>query len=86
MFEWASMSMGYDAGLAKRVKVGDLVKHINAGWARVLRVVPQPDRTAELQVGDLKGDSESPIWKNRWWGTYHCVDWAPTYDVPREAP
>jgi hypothetical protein len=80
-FDWIRSAMGVDGGLAKVVKPGDLVQHRNGKqWGRVLKVVPQHDGSAELQIEgicrpEVKWDDASI----RWWPTYHMSDWAPCY-------
>lgn len=63
--------MGYDAGLASIVKVGDRVRHGNTGqWGEVLEVVLQRDDTAELRVQREKVN-EHDFDGQGWWATYH---------------
>lgn len=85
-FDWLRPALGLDDGLAAVVKVGDLVQHRNGGqWGRVLRVVPQRDGTAELQIeGICRPGNQWDDSRVRWWATYHVRDWAPTHDVARE--
>ena len=84
--DWLRPALGLDDGLASVVKVGDLVQHRNGGqWGRVLRVVPQRDGTAKLQiVGICRRGNQWDDAHVRWWATYHVRGWAPTHDVARE--
>lgn len=68
-------------GFATSVKANDIVQHNNGGqWGRVLRVVPQRDGSAELQIEgicrpDVKWDDPAV----RWWPTYHIRNWILSY-------
>lgn len=85
-FDWTRGAIGIDAGFITDVKVGDLVQHRNGGqWGKVLRVIPQHDGSAELQIEgicrpDVKWDSPSI----RWWATYHIRAWQPYYGPIQE--
>jgi hypothetical protein len=87
-FDWLRPALGHDGGLASTVKAGDLVQHRNGGqWGRVLRVVPQRDGTAELEIeGICRPNNQWDDPGIRWWATYHIRDWAPSYDIARETP
>ncbi|HSX23340.1 MAG TPA: hypothetical protein VLE97_11255 [Gaiellaceae bacterium] len=86
-FDWLRPALGHDGGLASVVKAGDLVQHRNGGqWGRVLRVVPQRDGTAELQIeGICRPECRWDDPSVRWWATYHIRDWAPSYGPVQEA-
>ena len=68
-FDWLRPALGYDGGLASIVKGGDLVEHRGTKqWGRVLRVVPQRDGTAELQIEGIC--RPACTWDDpsvRWW-------------------
>jgi hypothetical protein len=85
-FDWLRPSLGVDGGLATLVNTGDLVQHRNGGqWGRVLRVVPQSDGTAELQIeGICRPNVQWDDPSVRWWATYHLRDWAPCYGPVRK--
>lgn len=76
-FAWLQVALGADGGLAKTVKVGDRVKHIGTKqWGKVLRVVQQPDGTAELEI---EREVAQP-WHDGgtgWWATYHVLEHQP---------
>lgn len=86
-FDWLRPALGADGGLSSVVKAGDLVQHRNGGqWGRVLRVVPQHDGTAELQIeGICRPECRWDDPSVRWWATYHVRDWAPSYGPVQEA-
>lgn len=86
-FDWLRPALGVDGGLATVVNVDDLVQHRNGGqWGRVLRVIPQHDGTAELQIeGICRPDCAWDDPGVRWWATYHIRDWAPFYGPVRNA-
>lgn len=70
---WAMMGalMGADGGLAKKIKVGDRVRHFNVKqWGKVLEVHPQHDGTAELVVEREVKDKYDTAGKG-YWATYH---------------
>ena len=74
--------MGLDGGLAKRVKVGDRVRHYNTEqWGVVLRVVQQSDGTAELLVEREPGTGFCGFTGQGWWATYHIDDIQPAKEV-----
>jgi hypothetical protein len=86
-FQWVARAMGVDHGLAKVVKVGDLVQHCNGGqWGKVLRVIPQGDGTAELEIERIKRpENQWDTGGTGWWATYHIREWAPVYGPCRDS-
>lgn len=77
MTAWLTAALGLDGGLADKVKVGDRVRHRGTrAWGIVLQVLPQMDKTAELEVRYEKPNE----WSERqttWWATYHISEWEP---------
>jgi hypothetical protein len=70
--------MGMDGGLARVVKAGDRVRHFNTRqWGHVLRVVPQHDGTAELEVEREHAAGTRSAQGTGWWATYHIDEYEP---------